>query len=294
MRNACYIPSAINNYLPSAVACPPPPTFFSRTYDAIISPISSTYSTVRAILGTLIGLPFLSSVALLTHGGWSTTANILFFYITWSTLVLSHPPLRVELIGSLAVRLVFYVIPSLLFLAFDAHAAVRVTTTLPAPITILKNIVQGYAIREVFTYAIHRLQWYHTAIAAPFPLSASYDHPLPYLLLRFLPAYLPTLLLRFHLITYLVFLLLVSVEETFAHSGYCCSSAGSVLSPVHVVFFFLLGGGVARHADLHAVAQGQGNYGCVGLVDWIMGTGLDSVGSEWEEWWCAEAAAEEE
>ncbi|RMD40860.1 hypothetical protein DV735_g4279, partial [Chaetothyriales sp. CBS 134920] len=265
---ACYIPSAVNKYLPTAVACPPPPTVVSKIYHAVISPISATYGTVRAILETLVGLPFLSFVVLLTNGGWSTTANVFFFYITWSTLVLSHPPLRVELIASLAVRLVFYVIPSLVFLALDLllppssaaaepvkayatrsaplaaqqrrqagnaattpssrqrlwilgwslantilvaplaqlaielvltnffqgpSAAVRVTTALPAPITILKNIVQGYAIRELSTYAIHRLvlherghhnssnsgsniaaryhdEWYHTHITTPYLL----------------------------------------------------------------------------------------------------------------------------
>ena len=39
--------------------------------------------------------------------------------MTWSTLVLSQPPLRVEIVGTLAVRLVFFVAPSALFLLFD-------------------------------------------------------------------------------------------------------------------------------------------------------------------------------
>ncbi|RMZ83887.1 hypothetical protein DV737_g1425, partial [Chaetothyriales sp. CBS 132003] len=309
------------------------------------------------MLEALVGLPFISVILLFTNGGWSTTINIFFFYITWSTLVLSHPPLRVELIGSLAIRLVFYVIPSLLFLAFDtllpsaaegfkAYGAealpfgnassrrktmrqlrilgwslaniliasllqltievlltqillvrpvVRVTTSLPAPISIVKNLAQGYIIREILTYTIHRFilhesshggniaaqchqQWYHNVIAVPFPISASYDHPLPYLLLRFLPAYIPAFLLHFHLLTYLIFLAVISVEETFAHSGYCSSST------LPMNFFFLLGG-IARHPDLHAVHRGHGNYGCIGLVDWIMGTAIGSqgVGDEHDE-----------
>ncbi|RMZ91261.1 hypothetical protein DV736_g1480, partial [Chaetothyriales sp. CBS 134916] len=347
---ACYIPSAVNKYLPSAVACPPPPSFFYTIYNTIISPINSTYGTVRAMLEAFVGLPFLSVIMLLTNGGWSTTINIFFFYITWSTLVLAHPPLRVELIGSLAIRLVFYVIPSLLFLTFDTllpstaegfkaygaealpfanassrrktmrqlrilgwslanillatllqltievlltqvllvRSAVRVTTSLPAPISILKNLAQGYIIREILTYTIHRFalhershgkniaaqchqQWYHNVVKVPFPLSESYDHPLPYLLLRFLPTYLPAFLLRFHLLTYLIFLAVISLEETFANSGYCSSSA------LPMNFFFL--GGIARHTNLHAVHSGHGNYGSVGLVDWIMGTAIGCQGS---------------
>lgn len=39
--------------------------------------------------------------------------------MTWTTLVLSHSPLKVELFGTFAVRIVFYLVPSLVFLAFD-------------------------------------------------------------------------------------------------------------------------------------------------------------------------------
>jgi hypothetical protein len=39
---------------------------------------------------------------------------------TWSTLVLSQPPLRVEVVGTLGVRVLFFLVPSLLFLLFDS------------------------------------------------------------------------------------------------------------------------------------------------------------------------------
>lgn len=48
-----------------------------------------------------------------------TSLNILFFWMTWTTLVLSHSPLRVELFGTLAIRLVFYLAPSIFFFLFD-------------------------------------------------------------------------------------------------------------------------------------------------------------------------------
>jgi Fatty acid hydroxylase len=45
----------------------------------------------------------------------ASSLNVLFFYLTWATLVLSYPPLQIELVGSLAVRVVFYWIPTLVF-----------------------------------------------------------------------------------------------------------------------------------------------------------------------------------
>lgn len=71
------------------------------------------------MLDTLLGLPLLSAAFLPIYSNYSTSLNLLFFYLTWSTLVLSHPPLRVEGFGTLAVRLLFYILPSSLFLLFD-------------------------------------------------------------------------------------------------------------------------------------------------------------------------------
>lgn len=62
------------------------------------------------MFGYLLG-PALSS--------WSTSLNLLFFYMTWSTLVLSQPPLVVHIFGILAVRIVFFLVPSLVTLFFD-------------------------------------------------------------------------------------------------------------------------------------------------------------------------------
>lgn len=65
-------------------------------------------------------LPVLSFLFIPAFSSYSTSLNLLFFYLTWSTLVLSHPPLKVEIIGTLAVRIFFYVLPSLFFFGFDA------------------------------------------------------------------------------------------------------------------------------------------------------------------------------
>jgi len=71
------------------------------------------------IMGALLSVPVLGYLLMPSLGTYSTSLNLLFFYMTWSTLVLSQPPLKVEIIGTLAVRLVFFVVPSSFFLLFD-------------------------------------------------------------------------------------------------------------------------------------------------------------------------------
>ncbi|KLU83793.1 hypothetical protein MAPG_02844 [Magnaporthiopsis poae ATCC 64411] len=67
----------------------------------------------------LLSLPIASYFLAPSVTSWSTSLNLIFFYMTWATLVLSHSPLRIEVFGTLAVRLLLYVAPSLLFLTFD-------------------------------------------------------------------------------------------------------------------------------------------------------------------------------
>lgn len=73
---------------------------------------------------------------------------------------------------------------------------------------------------------------------------------------------------RFHLLTYLFYLSLVSIEETFAYSGY-------TIMPTS---FFL--GGIARRVELHVLSGGEGNFGPWGVLDWVFGT---AVGGEDED-----------
>ncbi|KAI8964347.1 hypothetical protein F5Y11DRAFT_316015 [Daldinia sp. FL1419] len=67
----------------------------------------------------LLSLPIVSYFGGPMLSSWSGSLNLLFFYMTWTTLVLSHSPLKIELVGTLAVRIVFWLLPSLLFLIFD-------------------------------------------------------------------------------------------------------------------------------------------------------------------------------
>ncbi|KAM0251435.1 hypothetical protein ACHAQJ_008186 [Trichoderma viride] len=67
----------------------------------------------------LLSVPIFSYLLGPTLTSWSTSLNLLFFYMTWSTLVLSQPPIIVHIAGILAIRIVFFLIPSLITLFLD-------------------------------------------------------------------------------------------------------------------------------------------------------------------------------
>lgn len=281
-------------------------------------------------MDVILSLPIVSYFAAPMLTSWSTSLNLLFFYMTWSTLVLSHSPLRIELVGTLAVRIVFWLVPSLFFLLFDTlvpslaesiklygrasiprrdasslarqallavlnlalftalQAAISVaatvllnrplfktSTTLPLPWQIIKHIITLYAAREVLTYYIHRhilhsrgtigrlhAQYAHSRkTAAPYSMMLYADHPLPLMLNRLLPVYLPPLVVRPHLLTYFLFVLLTTIEETLSMSGYS-------LVPGIIM------GGITRRTATHYASGGRGNYGAWGLLDWMNGTSV--------------------
>lgn len=74
------------------------------------------------------------------------------------------------------------------------------------------------------------------------------------------------------MLTYVLYLAIVSVEETFAYSGY-------KIMPTN---FFL--GGIARRVDVHVLNGGEGNYGPWGILDWICGTAVgETIEDDLEE-----------
>jgi hypothetical protein len=284
-------------------------------------------------MDVILSLPIVSYFAAPMLTSWSTSFNLLFFYMTWTTLVFSHSPLKIELVGTLAARIVFWLVPSLFFLIFDtlvpslaestklygsasiprrnatslgrqallaiANLALftalqagisiaattllnrplfKTSTTLPLPWQIIKHILTLYTAREVLTYYIHRhilhsrgtiarlhAQYAHARKgAAPYSLMLYADHPLPLMLNRLLPVYLPSLVIRPHLLTFFVFTLLTTIEETMSMSGY------SIIPGIIM-------GGITRRTATHYASGGRGNYGAWGLLDWINGT---SVGKD--------------
>lgn len=72
------------------------------------------------MLEALLSLSGLGLLYSTSWGSWSTSLNLLFFYITWSTLLMTQPPLKIEVLGTLAVRLLFFWVPSLISLLFDS------------------------------------------------------------------------------------------------------------------------------------------------------------------------------
>ena len=92
------------------------PSFLDRAWLTLRYP----YDIVRNPLDAFLSIPALSFLIIPTFSSYSTSLNLLFFYLTWSTLILSNSPLKVEIFGTLAIRVLFYILPSVLFLAFDS------------------------------------------------------------------------------------------------------------------------------------------------------------------------------
>ncbi|KAL8826010.1 MAG: hypothetical protein Q9191_004063 [Dirinaria sp. TL-2023a] len=322
------------------------PSLLDRAWAVVRYP----YNLVKNPFEAFLSIPALSFLIIPTFSSYSTSLNLLFFYLTWSTLILSNPPLKVEVFGTLAIRVLFYILPSLGFLAFDSAApkvaigikehgedalplsdeppgkmtrwwkialvsiantllgvalqagvellftqvlhirsALKVTTSIPMPWSIALDLLKGLLLREVLSYLLHRyalhhpsspltnyhMSWQHS-VSPPYSLVANYDFPLAYLVRGFLPAYLPALLFRFHLLTYHLYLAIISLEETFAYSGY------NVLPSAFIL------GGIARRTERHLMGEAEGNFGCFGFMDFALGTSLgqdlaDDVRDEVEE-----------
>ena len=273
-------------------------------------------------MDVLLSIPLLST--LLTPS-WSTSINILFFYATWSTLVLTHHATTIHASALLVMRIFLWLAPSLLFLGFDTlvpslaggmkfagadslprrpHRLValsvfnmllvtgveaalaygfnfatgkplfRTTSTLPLPWQLFKHSITLLTAREILTYYTHRFllhardrpyltrlhtRWAHANPACSLQLYA--DHPLPLLVLHLVPVLLPSLIIRPHLLTYVLFTALCTAEGTFTTSGYS-----------YVPGFFL--GGIARRTAAHYASGGKANYGAWGVLDWVHGTSM--------------------
>ncbi|KAH6888409.1 hypothetical protein B0T10DRAFT_488116 [Thelonectria olida] len=303
-------------------------------------------------MDVLLSLPIASYLLAPSTASWSTSLNLLFFYMTWTTLVLSHSPLKIRIGGSLAIRLALWLIPSLLTLLFDLglpslaesikfagrsalpeRDAGRLTrqvglavlnltlitaveggsslafvyifkepdfktsTALPLPWQMAKHILVLFTAREVFTYYIHRnilhgksqlakhhARYAHARAGVPCSLQLFTDHPLALVLHRFVPIYLPALVLRPHLLTYFLFVGLCTSEETLAMSGY------SIVPGIVM-------GGIARRCAIHYAGKGSSNYGAWGLLDWVNGTSrggdvLEDVKAEAEKHQVKQRSAE--
>ncbi|KAL7936558.1 hypothetical protein V8C35DRAFT_295819 [Trichoderma chlorosporum] len=284
---------------------------------------------IIAIMDVLLSLPIFSYLIGPALTSWSTSLNLLFFYMTWSTLVLSQPPIVVHITGILAIRIVFFLIPSLFTLFFDVslpslaegikhggrsalpprdakalskliglvllnlailtaveagvsfafilflrQPAFKTTTTLPLPWQIFKHVLILLSARETLLYYLHRFilhgksyRWLsqrhknyaHSKAGAPYSLRLLADHPAPLLFYRFLPLFLPALILRPHILTYFFVFMLCTGEETLAMSGY-------------TVVPGIIMGGIVQRTSIHYAGKGTSNFGSWGILDWVNGT----------------------
>lgn len=301
------------------------PRSISELYGLAVSKVTSFIS---------LPLPLLSFLALPLFGGTSTSVNFLLFYLTWSSLVLTHDPLNVEIYGTLAIRTLLYLLPALGFFAFDLaipdlakgikaygtkqlptqvdrnrlvkiaglasfnvllavalqaaievlatqylhlRSILKVTSAVPLPWNIAKDLLKGLALRGVIHYTIHRyalhtytsplktwhLQWQHS-VRLPFSLLSAYDHPVCHLLSHWVPSFVPSYLFRFHVLTWHLFTVLISLEELFVYSGYAVLPSSIILA------------GMARRTDAHFATSYTGaeacNFGHWGILDFVFGT----------------------
>ena len=149
----------------------------------------------------------------------------------------------------------------------------RTTTTLPLPWQLFKHVVILFTAREIITYYTHRFvlhdskrsptltrlhtSWGHANPCSSIQLYA--DHPLPLLTLHLTPILVPSLALRPHLLTYILFTALCTLQSTITSSGY------------RVVPGIFLGG-ISRRTAVHYASGGSANFSVWGVLDWMHGT----------------------
>ncbi|KAG5921954.1 hypothetical protein E4U42_005643 [Claviceps africana] len=293
------------------------------------------------MIDVLLSIPILSYVFFPTKGASvSTSVNLISIYMTWASLIFSHHPLEIHLSGLLVLRVIFWLIPSIVFLLLDmavpsladgfkhagrsslpprsirklgkllglaalnlllwmaAEAVIamaytlvfkkhifKMSTTLPLPWTVTKHCTFILVSREVLHYHLHRrvlhgqsglakrhAAYAHATAGAPYSLQVFTDHPFALFFHRFLPVFLPSVLIRTHMLTYFLVTIITTVEETLTMSGYTVIP-GVVLS------------GITARTAIHYAGRGSSNYGAVGVLDWLHGTSkgrdvLDNVKKE--------------
>lgn len=203
---------------------------------------------------TTLPLPF----AIIKQLGWLYVAREILTYTTHRTVLHAHRPGFLSRSSSSGSRR----LPA---------AANKVTSKASSK----AKEATGYIARQHAAYA-------HADDAAPYSLALAADHPVPFLLHRFVPIYIPALLVRPHLLVYFLFVGLITFEETLTMSGYTIVPG-------------IIMGGIARRNAAHYSAghrgSDSGNYGAWGVIDWVSGTsGLPGSGGDIDEDVRAEAA----
>jgi hypothetical protein len=82
------------------------------------------YSTlaVKMSLSSLLApitLPLASFLAIPMFSSWSTSLNLVFMSLAWTTVAATYSPLQLEFFAPFLLRLALYIVPSTIFLLFD-------------------------------------------------------------------------------------------------------------------------------------------------------------------------------
>ncbi|KAG8720329.1 hypothetical protein FRC08_000557 [Ceratobasidium sp. 394] len=141
----------------------------------------------------------------------------------------------------------------------------RFDEKLPSLSEVARDIFACVLMREVAFYYSHRIlhsrlfyariHKLHHQFTAPFALAAQYAHPIEHLVANVIPISLPPRIMHSHIIVFWLFLAIELMETAIVHSG----------------FDFLHR--AAKSHDLHH-QKFAGNFGTIGLLDWMHGTRL--------------------
>ena len=92
------------------------PSVLEKAWMAIQYP----WDLVRNPLQAVLSIPSLSLLLLPFFSSYSSLLNILLLAMTWTILIKTNDPLYVEILGTFGIRFIFFILPSLIFLAFDS------------------------------------------------------------------------------------------------------------------------------------------------------------------------------
>jgi len=158
---------------------------------------------------------------------------------------------------------IFHLLLVAVSVVFNYNSEYRFHPNFPPITGFVRDVILCVLIREILFYYSHRLLHHpyfyapihkvHHRFTAPMALAAQYAHPVEHFFANILPIVLPPKLLNVHIVTWWFFLAIELIETTTVHSGFD---------------FF----GWAIMHDLHHQSF-RVNFGTVGLLDWLHGTG---------------------
>lgn len=142
----------------------------------------------------------------------------------------------------------------------------RIEHKLPSLAEILMDIPLCFIARDFLYYYGHRVlhqPWFyrrfhkqHHKFTAPVAISTEHMHPVEHILVNILPIFIPSTLLRVHVVTFWLILTSAIAQGALGHSGWHLRSVFGRKTTTH-----------DAHHEMFNV-----NYGTLGLMDWVHGT----------------------